>query len=96
MVLVLEVVFHRYAASGASAIQPFDFRLHLLPMLHVCVNIHAYDFDFEELYMPMILSKSMGILSLLAKCISAVPSLSQSSVCCSEPQTLATYHVHGM
>jgi hypothetical protein len=66
------------------------------PMLRVCVNIHAYDFDFEELSMPMIISKSLGILSLLTEYILAVPGLSQSSVCCSEPRTLATHRVHGM
>jgi hypothetical protein len=95
--MVLELfVFHRYAASGASAIQPFDFRLHLLPMLRVCVNTHAFDFDFEELSMPMIISKSLGILMLLAERILVVPGLPQPSVCCSEPQTLATHRVHGM
>jgi hypothetical protein len=65
-------------------------------MLRVCVNIHAFDFDLEELSMLMILSKSLGILLLLAERILAVPSLSQSSFCCSEPPTLATHRVHGM
>jgi hypothetical protein len=59
--MVRVVVFLRYAASGASAIQPFDFRLHLLAVLSGCVNIHAYDFNFEELCMLIILSKTLGI-----------------------------------
>jgi hypothetical protein len=59
--MVRVVVFRRYAASGASAIQPLDFRLHLLAVLSVCVNIHAYDFDFEELCMLIILNKKLGI-----------------------------------
>jgi hypothetical protein len=50
------LVFLRYAASGASAIQPFDFRLHLLPpMLRMDVTVHESDngmpntFEHEEL-----------------------------------------------
>ena len=57
--MVRVVVFRRYAALGASA--AFAFRLHLLAVLHVCVNIHAYDFNFEELCMLIILSKILGI-----------------------------------
>ena len=33
-------------------------------MLRVCVNIHAYDFVFEEHIMLMILSKALSISSL--------------------------------
>lgn len=33
-------------------------------MLRVCVNIHAYDFVFEELSMLMMLSKALSMSSL--------------------------------
>jgi hypothetical protein len=44
-------------------------------MLRVYVNIHAYDFVFEELSMLMILSKALSISSLLDECFLADLSL---------------------
>ena len=62
-------VFTRYAASGASANQPFDFRLHLLPpMLRMDSTVHESDngmpntFECEKYRMPLNIQQEAGCL----------------------------------
>jgi hypothetical protein len=66
------LVFIRYTSSGASAIQPFDFTLHLLPqMLRMDVTVHESDngmpntFEYGNSERSSLLSRTLGILSLL-------------------------------